>query len=70
MPGSCFHKISFALRRLELAGFSELLTHEENIIKKYKCYAQTCEDPALKEMCEDMAQRHTQHYDAILNELK
>ena len=48
----------------------ELLTHEENIIKKYKCYAQTCEDPALKEMCEDMAQRHTQHYDAILSELK
>ena len=44
---------------VELAGFSELLTHEENIIKKYKCYAQTCEDPALKEMCEDMAQRHT-----------
>ena len=41
-----------------------------NIIKKYKCYAQTCEDPALKEMCEDMAQRHTQHYDAILSELK
>ena len=36
---------------VELAGFSELLTHEENIIKKYKCYAQTCEDPALKEMC-------------------
>ena len=28
---------------VELAGFSELLTHEENIIKKYKCYAQTCE---------------------------
>ena len=55
---------------VELAGFSELLTHEENIIKKYKCYAQTCEDPALKEMCEDMAQRHTQHYDAILIELK
>ena len=55
---------------VELAGFSELLTHEENIIKKYKCCAQTCEDPALKEMCEDMAQRHTQHYDAILSELK
>ena len=28
---------------VELAGFSELLTHEENIIKKYKCYAQTCD---------------------------
>ena len=33
---------------VELAGFSELLTHEENIIKKYKCYAQTCEDRRSK----------------------
>ena len=54
----------------EFSGFSALLMHEENIIKKYKCYAKTCEDPALKELCEDMAQRHTQHYDTILNELK
>lgn len=33
---------------VELAGFSELLTHEENIIKKYKCYAQTCEEPGAQ----------------------
>jgi len=58
------------ITNVELSGFSELLTHEENIIRKYKCYAQTCEDPALKEMCEDMAQRHTKHYDAILQELQ
>ena len=55
---------------VELAGFSELLTHEENIIKKYKKEIICKNNPALKEMCEDMAQRHTQHYDAILSELK
>ena len=55
---------------MELAGFSELLTNEENIIRKYKHYAQTCDDPALKKMCEDIAQRHTEHYDVILNELR
>ncbi len=55
---------------VELAGFSELLTHEENIIRKYKCYAQTCEDPGLKKMCENIAHRHTEHYNVILDELK
>lgn len=49
---------------VELAGFSELLTHEENIIKNTNAMHRPVRSPALKEMCEDMAQRHTQHYDA------
>ena len=59
-----------SITAVELAGFSDLLTNEENIIRKYKHYAQTCDDPALKKMCEDIAQRHTEHYDVILNELR
>ncbi len=59
-----------AITSVELSGFSELLTHEENAIRKYQSYAQTCEDPALQAVCEEMAQRHTKHYDAILKELQ
>lgn len=58
------------LTEMELSGFSKLLTCEENAIKKYKAYAQACKEPALKELCEDMAARHTQHYETILSELK
>ena len=58
------------LTKMELEGFSKLLTNEETVIKKYKAYARSCEDPALAKMCEDLAARHTQHYEAILSELQ
>lgn len=54
----------------ELEGYSQLLTNEKNAIQKFKNYAETCEEPALKKMCEEIAQRHTQHYQTILNEMK
>lgn len=55
---------------VELSAFSELLTGEENVVKKYQSYAQTCTDPALKEMCEDMAEKHIDHFKRILSELQ
>lgn len=55
---------------MELSGYSELLTQEENLVKKYKCYASSCEDAELRKMCESMAQRHTQHYEAILQQMQ
>ena len=58
------------LTSMELEGFSKLLTSEANAIRKYKAYAAACEDPALCELCEDMAARHRRHYDTILSELK
>lgn len=58
------------LTEMELSGFSKLLTSEENVIKKYKAYAEACKEPALKELCEDMAARHVQHYETILQELE
>ena len=58
------------ITELELAGYSQLLGREQNAIQKFKSYAESCEDPALQKLCEEMAQRHTQHYHTILNELK
>ena len=58
------------LTEMELSGFSKLLTCEENVIRKYKAYAQACREPALKELCEDMAARHAEHYETLLSELE
>ena len=57
------------LTSMELEGFSKLLTTEANTIQKYKSYAASCQDPALCELCEDMAAKHKRHYDMILNEI-
>lgn len=53
----------------ELAGFSKLLEQEQQLIQKYKSYADSCDDPALRELCIHMAQRHKTHYEEISSEL-
>ncbi len=58
------------ITEMELNGYSQLLNNEQNAIQKFKNYAESCEEPALKKLCEDIAQRHTQHYKTILNEMK
>ena len=58
------------LTTMELEGFTKILESEANTIQKYKSYAASCEDPALSELCENMAARHKRHYDMICNELK
>lgn len=32
----------------ELEGYSQLLGNEQNAIQKFKSYAESCEEPALK----------------------
>lgn len=58
------------LTEVELAGYSELLTREQNAIQKFKSYAESCEEPALCKLCEDIAAKHTRHYETILGEMK
>ena len=57
------------LTSMELEGYTNLSTTETNTIQKYKSYAASCQDPALCELCEDMAAKHKRHYDMILNEI-
>ncbi len=58
------------ITEMELQGYSQLLTHEQNAIQKFKSYAASCQDPALQKLCEDLAQRHTRQFKTVLNEMK
>ena len=53
----------------ELAGIEDQLSSESTVIKKFKDYATTCKDPALKSKYEQIASRHQQHYNKLLTYL-
>lgn len=54
----------------ELSALSDLLTMEENLVAKYRAYACTTTDAALKNEYEQIAQRHQRHYDELFANLK
>lgn len=54
----------------ELDGLTDLLTREAGIIDICKEGARDSADLALKELYEDMAQRHREHYLELLKELQ
>ncbi|MBQ9784073.1 MAG: spore coat protein [Clostridia bacterium] len=54
----------------ELSALSDLLTMEENMVAKCKHYASMTNDTALKNRCEQMAQRHQRHFDELYANLK
>ena len=54
----------------ELEGLSDLLTREAGIIVICKEGACDSADLALKELYEDMAKRHKEHYLELLKELQ
>ena len=53
----------------ELTAIEDQLGMEENMVKKFKMYAQTCTDPQLKTKCEQIAAKHQSHYTRLLNQL-
>ena len=54
----------------ELSALSDLLTVEENMVAKCKAYACVMKDTALKNHCEQMAQKHQRHFDELYSNLK
>ena len=54
----------------ELSALSDLLTVEENMVAKCHAYAALISDSALKNQCEQMAQRHQRHFDELYANLK
>lgn len=54
----------------ELSAISDLLTMEENLVAKYKCYAAEATDAALKNQYEQIAQKHQRHFDELYANLK
>ncbi len=53
----------------ELSAIEDQLNCEQNLIKKYKAYAQTASDPQIKSTCEQIATQHKQHFDTLMGYL-
>lgn len=53
----------------ELTAIGDTLSMEQNLIKKYNMYATQATDKALKQKCEQIAQRHQQHYNTLVGHL-
>ena len=53
----------------ELSAISDQLGVEENMVKKYKMYAQTSQDTQIKQKCEEIAQKHQNHYNTLMSHL-
>ena len=53
----------------ELSAIGDHLAMEENIVRKYRMYASTTQDPAIKRKCEEIAQRHQTHFDTLMGHL-
>ena len=53
----------------ELSAIQDTLSVEDNIIKKYRMYAQTTQDPQIRQKCQDIAAKHQQHFSTLMGHL-
>lgn len=53
----------------ELSALEDQLNCEQMLIKKFKLFAQSATDPQIKTTCENMANRHKQHFDTLMGHL-
>ena len=58
-----------SLTAKELSAIGDHLAVEENIIRKYRMYASSTQDPQIKQRCEDIAQRHQSHFNTLMGHL-
>lgn len=55
------------LTEKELSAIEDQLKNEEVLVTKIQAYAQMCTDPALKQKCEQIAQKHQCHFDKLFS---
>lgn len=53
----------------ELDFLKDQLTREQTLAKKCMQYSEMCTDPQLKSKCGQIAQKHQDHYNTLLNQL-
>ncbi len=53
----------------ELEYLNDALQSEQVIIKKYKDYGQTVQNQQFKSVCNDMVQKHQDHYSQLIQQL-
>ncbi|HAZ19107.1 MAG TPA: spore coat protein [Clostridiales bacterium] len=49
----------------ELGAITDQLASEKVLVAKYRSYAQKTQDPELKSKYEQVASKHTQHFDKL-----
>ena len=54
------------LTKKELSALEDQMGTEQVLISKYHTYADSCTDPALKQKCKQISDRHQQHYDMLM----
>lgn len=54
----------------ELTALEEQLTEEKLLVKKYQTYARECSDAELKAKCNQIADKHRQHFNTLLGYLQ
>ncbi|MCL2107077.1 MAG: spore coat protein [Oscillospiraceae bacterium] len=58
-----------SLTQKELIALEETLNSEALVIKKLRAYAASAQDPQIKTTCEQLSNRHKQHYDTLMGYL-
>lgn len=57
------------LTNKELNYLEDNLNHEMLLVKKFRAYADQCQDPTLKQTCNKIADKHAGHFDILLHYL-
>lgn len=54
----------------ELMALNDRLSCEQVLIKKYRTFAQRCQDAGLKAKCNQAADKHQQHFNTLMGYLQ
>ncbi|MDR1465596.1 MAG: spore coat protein [Oscillospiraceae bacterium] len=58
-----------SLTEKELIALEDQLNAEQLMVKKFRNYASSAQDAQIKTTCEQLANRHKQHYDTLMGYL-
>lgn len=53
----------------ELKALDDQMSAEQILIKKFKSYSMMSNDPQIKSQCEQIANRHQNHFDRLMGYL-
>lgn len=58
-----------SLSSKELSALEDQLNYEQMLVKKYRAFSSQISDPQLKTTCEQVASRHQDHFNKLMNHL-
>ncbi|MDK2800125.1 MAG: hypothetical protein PWP27_1955 [Clostridiales bacterium] len=54
----------------ELSALEDQLNYEQMLVKKYRTFANQVNDAALKNKCNQIADKHQQHFNTLMGHLQ